>query len=114
VVRVALAAGIVAVLAGALLARVPFHDGEVRCGAPISGAAVSEDEAMEDVNLLSSCDDAGAGRVLVAGGLVFAGLVVMLAGLSVGEVRALGGPHRVSSGARTAAPAAERPLSSSS
>jgi hypothetical protein len=83
-VRVAVAVGIVAIVAGAMLALLPFDDGDVRCSSPVTGARVTAERGVTAEVLVGSCDEAGAGRLLVAGGLVAAGLVVVLGGLSVG------------------------------
>jgi hypothetical protein len=83
-VRVAVAVGIVAIVAGAMLALLPFDDGDVRCSSPVTGARVTTERGVPAEVLVGSCDEAGAGRLLVAGGLVGLGLIVVLGGLSVG------------------------------
>ena len=71
-------------MAGVVLALLPFDDGDVRCSSPATGARVSAEAGVAAEVLVGSCDEAGAGRLLVAGGLVGAGLLVVLGGLSVG------------------------------
>jgi hypothetical protein len=94
-VRVAVAVGIVAIVAGAMLALLPFDDGDVRCSTPVTGARVTTERGVPAEVLVGSCDEAGAGRLLVAGGLVGLGLIVVLGGLSVG-----GGQQRRGRGGR--------------
>jgi hypothetical protein len=76
--------GIVAIVAGVVLALLPFDDGDVRCSSPVTGARVTAERGVAAEVLVGSCDEAGAGRLLMAGGLVGAGLIVVLGGLSVG------------------------------
>jgi len=83
-VRVVVAVGIVAIVAGVVLALLPFDDGDVRCSSPVTGARVTAERGVAAEVLVGSCDEAGAGRLLVAGGLVGVGLMVVLGGLSVG------------------------------
>jgi hypothetical protein len=83
-VRVIVAVGIVAIVAGAVLALLPFDDGDVRCSSPATGARVTAERGVAAEVLVGSCDEAGASRLLVSGGLVGAGLLVVLGGLSLG------------------------------
>ena len=106
--RVVVAVGIVAIMAGVVLALLPFDDRDVRCSSPVTGARVTAERGVAGEVLVGSCDEAGAGRMLVAGGLVGAGLLVVLGGLSVGGGRDRRGRLRTSSSVGDAAGRRER------
>lgn len=84
--RLAVASGVVALAVAALLALMPFADGGASCGSPLSGARGEAGEAPGLVLVVPpDCADAGAKRLVVAGGLVVAGLSASGGGLLLGR-----------------------------